>query len=236
MSLPPPTASSAPTVAAAVAPWYRQCAQRFCQDWLLKALGNMGFLLLFFWAYLHVLRHPAFPVAVMPLTWVDAAVGFRPWALWFYLSLWFYTALPPALVASRRELFGYGAAIFAVCAVGVACFVAWPTAVPTPDIDWALYPSFAPLKGVDGAGNACPSLHVASAAFSALWLDALLRQTGAGRAWRLLNVLWCAGIVYSTLAVKQHVALDAAAGLLLGLGGGLLSRRWVPAWAARGAA
>jgi membrane-associated phospholipid phosphatase len=34
---------------------------------------------------------------------------------------------------------------------------------------------------------------------------------------RILNGLWCLAIIYSTLATKQHVALDAAAGAVLGL-------------------
>jgi membrane-associated phospholipid phosphatase len=32
----------------------------------------------------------------------------------------------------------------------------------------------------------------------------------------LINGGWCSAIVYSTLATRQHVAVDIAAGLLLG--------------------
>jgi membrane-associated phospholipid phosphatase len=39
---------------------------------------------------------------------------------------------------------------------------------------------------------------------------------GAGRWSRACNVLLCAGILYSTIATRQHVALDAAAGAVLG--------------------
>jgi len=36
-------------------------------------------------------------------------------------------------------------------------------------------------------------------------------------AWLLIfNFLWCAGIIYSTLATRQHVAVDVLAGLALG--------------------
>lgn len=218
----------------AAAPWYRQCARRVARVWWLKALGTMGFVALFFWAYLHVLRNPGFAVTTMPTTALDEWIAFRPEAFWLYASLWFYTSLPPALVRSLRELLGYGAAIFAVCAIGVGVFIAWPTAVPVPDIDWAQHPGFAILKGIDTAGNAFPSLHVATAVFSGVWLDRQLRETGAGWPVRGFSILWCAGIVYSTLATKQHVAFDVAGGLLLGVALGLLSLRWVPVWAGTG--
>lgn len=217
----------------AAVPWYRLCARRFSRVLPLKALGTTAFISLFFWAYLHVLHNPGAAVTTMPTTALDEWVGFRPEAFWLYASLWFYTSLPPALTRCWRELVGYGAAIFAVCAIGVGVFAVYPTAVPMFEIDWALHPSFAILKRVDTAGNAFPSLHVATAVFSAIWLDRQLRETGAGRGVRGFSALWCLGIVYSTLATKQHVAFDVGGGLLLGAALGALSLRWVPAWVAR---
>jgi membrane-associated phospholipid phosphatase len=71
------------------------------------------------------------------------------------------------------------------------------------------------LHGVDATGNACPSLHVATAVFTAAWLHRLLGQIGFGAAWRIGNALWVVGIVWSTVAVRQHVVLDVVGGLLL---------------------
>jgi membrane-associated phospholipid phosphatase len=45
---------------------------------------------------------------------------------------------------------------------------------------------------------------------------------------RLGNWLWFLLIAYSTLAIKQHVVLDVAAGALLGLVFAPLSLRWRP--------
>lgn len=82
------------------------------------------------------------------------------------------------------------------------------------------------LKNIDAGGNACPSLHVATAAFSAVWLHHLLRRLG-GPPWILVfNWAWCIAIIYSTLATRQHVALDALGGLILGLLTGWLSLRF----------
>ncbi len=77
------------------------------------------------------------------------------------------------------------------------------------------------MKSVDAAGNACPSLHVAFAIFTALWLARLLREVMAPLAVRLFNAGWCAAIIYSTLATKQHVAVDVFAGTTLGAGAAL---------------
>jgi len=70
---------------------------------------------------------------------------------------------------------------------------------------------------VDAAGNACPSLHVATAVFSAMWINRQLIEVGAPRIVRVFNWAWCIGIAYSTLATKQHVAVDMVAGAILGM-------------------
>ena len=84
------------------------------------------------------------------------------------------------------------------------------------------------LQGVDAAGNACPSLHVATALFTALWLQRLLLALAVPRWLRVANALWLLLIVYSTLAIKQHVVLDALAGAALGALFAWASMRWSP--------
>ena len=56
-----------------------------------------------------------------------------------------------------------------------------------------------------------------------LWLAAILREVGAPALLRQANWAWCIGIVYSTLAIRQHVFIDVAAGAALGGGLGALS-------------
>ena len=191
----------------------------------LKAWGITAFMSLFFVAYLHLLKNPFFPVFQMPLTAIDGWVAFYPPALFFYCSLWVYVSLPVTLILDRRSLFAYGTDIGLLCLLGLLCFLLMPTVVPLPAIDWALHPTMAFLKNVDAAGNACPSLHVATAVFSGFWLDAQLCRLGSRGKLRWANGLWCLAIVYSTLATKQHVALDALAGFLLGASGAWLSLR-----------
>ena len=189
-----------------------------------KCLGTMGFTLVFFSAYIYLLKNPASRVLIMPITAVDQWVGFEPLALPIYFSLWVYVSLPPMFMLTRRELVRYGGWIGSLCLLALSIFYMWPSAVPPANIDWAEYPGVAFLKGVDAAGNACPSLHVATAVFSAFWLHWLLPTVGLGRGARLFNAFWCVAITYSTMATKQHVAVDVMAGVALGAAFAWLSR------------
>lgn len=211
-------------------PWYRQAAAAIPQHLLLKSMGIAVFISVFFGAYFYLLSNPAYPPTVMPVIWLDRLISFEPWALPMYLSLWLYISLLPHFFATRLELYRYGLAMTLMCGFGLSIFYFWPTGTPVPDIDWTRYPDMGFLKNIDASGNACPSLHVATAFFSGVWLHHLLRRFG-GPLWILLvNWSWCIGIVYSTLAIRQHVAVDVGAGLVLGGLAAWLSMRYrVPA-------
>jgi membrane-associated phospholipid phosphatase len=195
--------------------------------WFVKMTGTTLGIAGFFVAYFWVLRHPVFPVTVMPLTAADAWVAFRPEAFFLYVSLWLYVSLAPALLKNGREVASYGVASTVLAVAGLGVFILWPTAVPDFSLDWSAHPSLEFLKTVDVAGNACPSLHVAFAVFTALWLERTLREMGERGVVRLASGLWCLGIVYSTLAIRQHVALDALAGAMLGGAVAWLHMRWL---------
>jgi len=187
--------------------------------WHLKMFGITAFFAVFFAAYFATLKYPRFPVAQMPTIALDRLVGFHPSALILYVSLWIYAPLVPMLLVEKRNLVAYGWAVGALSLAGLAVFFFWPTSIPRPDVDWARYPGFEFLKTVDRSGNACPSLHVTFAVYSAVWFGRLLRRLRAPVLIRALNWCWCAGILYSTLATRQHVAIDLLAGAALGLAG-----------------
>lgn len=210
-------------------PWHRQVGALLLRHAVLKGVGTTLFIAIFFTAYFHLLNHPAYPTTVMPLTWLDhwleRLIGFQPLALPIYLSMWVYVSLPPALLATRCELCHYGLAIAATCLVGLIIFYFWPTAVPAASFAWPQPPGLKFLKAIDAAGNACPSLHVATAVFSGIWLHHLLRRCGAPPAILAGNWAWCIAIAYSTLATRQHVVVDVLAGLALGALAAWLSLR-----------
>ena len=191
----------------------------------LKSIGTMLFIGLFFGAYFYVLERSGYTTTVMPITLLDRLIGFQPLALPMYLSLWVYVSLPPALLKTRRELYGYAMAVAGTCLAGLIIFYFWPTVVPAANIDWAAYPEVDFLKSMDASGNACPSLHVATAVFSGVWLNHLLRRCCAPLSILVFNWAWCIGITYSAMATRQHLAVDVFGGLVLGVSASYLSLR-----------
>lgn len=194
----------------------REAWGRFAFRWWLKTLGITAYITGFMFVYFTLLRHPLFPVTLMPLSALDHAIGFAPWSLFLYATLWLYISLVPGLLWSWGEMREYLLQVTLLGLMGFAIFLFWPTAVPASLLDWSGDPAVAFLKSVDAAGNACPSLHVAFAVLSALWLQRLLSHLRMPVPVHLCNWLWCIGILYSTLATKQHVALDLYAGVVLG--------------------
>ncbi|HWA87861.1 MAG TPA: phosphatase PAP2 family protein [Opitutus sp.] len=189
---------------------------RLLAHWPVKFAGTVAGMIAFFLGYFWVLRHPIRPVTILPLTAIDRWIPLQPRALVLYLSLWIYVSLAPALLTERRELVSYAFAAIELALAGLAIFYLWPTAVPIPDVNWNDYPTLAFLKSADASGNACPSLHVAFAVFSALWIGRTLVRMRTAPALRVVNWLWCVGIIYSTVAIRQHVAIDVLTGLPLG--------------------
>lgn len=191
------------------------------RNWILKVFGTPLVMTLFFVGYFYLLKNPHFPVTTMPLTWLDEAIPMQFWAWFPYLSLWLYVSLPSMFQPNIRALFYFGFSIGVVCGIGLLCFYFFPSSIPSlykppeADLSW--------MRGVDAAGNACPSLHVAASVFSGLWISHQLKSVSAPWLLRAINFLWCLAIVYSTMATKQHVALDVLAGSLLGSVGGVLS-------------
>jgi len=212
--------------------WPDQLRSRFVAHWPLKTLLIPLFMSGFFIGYFHLLRHPLFPITTIPLTALDRLISFHPAAVWIYASLWFYAVFAAAVLRGRREFLVYGIAVVTLTVAGFGTFLFWPNATPPPHANWASYPLFRFLETVDAAGNACPSLHVAFAVFTAVWFERLLRQGDPSSVVRALNGAWCLAIVYSTLATKQHVAIDALGGIMLGGAVGLLDPR-VPGSALR---
>ena len=213
-------------MASSIAPsWRRQIADRVVFMWPLKAFGTMSFMVLFFWAYFAVLRNPLTAPLVMPVTWIDTWIGFSPSAFPAYVSLWVYVSLAPALIGSLRALLFFGLWIAWLCLFCLAIFWIFPTSTPPLHLDWSAYPGFSLIKGVDAAGNAFPSLHVASAVFSAMWLNRLFAKADAPKPLQWLSVLQCSVIIWSTIATRQHVVLDAIGGVIVGVVFAVLSFR-----------
>ena len=154
--------------------WLRSLHTRVATLWWLKALGNTVFLVVFFQLYLWLQKNPLFAVTQIPATALDDWIGFQPWTITLYLSLWVYTALPVALQPDKPRLMRYAGTISVLCLVALLVFLVWPTSVSDAvGVRPASNGLFAMLYAVDSTGNACPSLHVAASVMSCMWLQAL---------------------------------------------------------------
>jgi membrane-associated phospholipid phosphatase len=165
----------------------------------------------FFIGYFLLLGFHVFPVREMPATALDRLIAFQPGALPLYLSVYPYIHMAPWLLDNKRDLTACGMALSGLCVVGLVIFLFWPTSISRPD-----NVAYWPLIAIDRPRNVCPSLHAAFAIFSAICNDRLARHLGDRGLARRLSWLWCLGILYATLATKQHVAVDVVAGVGLG--------------------
>jgi membrane-associated phospholipid phosphatase len=196
--------------------WMTELLFRVRWRFPLKFVATSALIALFFLGYFYVQQTPSdVPVAV-PLTALDAWIPFHPYALVPYLSLWVYVGAGPGLQRTGGELVRYGLWIGALSATGLALFYIWPTRLPDLVANASDGQMLGMLRRVDSIGNACPSMHVAAAMFTVIRVHDVLARIAAPRWLKALNIVWCALIVYSTLAVKQHVVLDVIAGALLG--------------------
>jgi len=208
--------------------WTAEIGQRMRRHFVLKFIGTSICCCVFFIGYFQVLRNPAYAVTVMPLTALDHWIPFQPWTLVAYLSLWVYVGMAPGLQWTLREVVVYALWMIALCLTGLGLFYAWPTQVPALVQHHSDFPGFALLRGVDAPQNACPSLHVATAMFTAIRASDVLRRARTPMALRLFNIAWFLAIAWSTLAIGQHVVMDVLAGALLGSVFAWMSLRWRP--------
>lgn len=197
-------------------PWKTELAFRARWRFPLKFVATSALIAVFFAGYFYVQGAPSDAPTIMPLTALDRIIPFQPYALLAYLSLWVYVGAGPGLQRTNSELLRYALWMGALCGTGLGVFYLWPTQMPVTIFEESGSHLFQMLRRVDSTGNACPSMHVAAAVFTVIRVHDVLARAHAPRWLKWLNVVWCLLIVYSTMAVKQHVALDVVGGALLG--------------------
>lgn len=153
----------------------------------------------------------------------DQRIPFLPLSWAVYVLFFPYVAVLAALSPTERfRAFAWAAA--AAFAVALACFLAFPEAVPRPDpalIDNAfLRQRLTRMWRIDAATNGCPSLHVAITCLAA-WMASSQRH---GRAAAMLGMLIC----LSTLTMKQHTLADVLGGTVLATLTAFAVRRLAP--------
>lgn len=169
-------------------------------------------------AYLMVQRTVLFYSRSVPSNRLDHAIPFQPRWVWVYLSLYLLNPIGPLLTRSRTELLRYTRGILFMFGCALVCFVLFPVAGPRP-AGGGGYWLYERLIVVDRAYNSFPSLHAACAVYAVLYATYAsadssrpeLRKFLLGCAW-----VWVGLILYSTIAVRQHFAIDLLPGIFLG--------------------
>jgi hypothetical protein len=151
-----------------------------------------------------------------PTLAIDRWIPFQPgWTL-VYQSVFILVPLALWLPANRQAAKNYAFALGAAFGCGAIVFWLYPTLSPRPlHSDSMLYRSL--ISGLDGPGNALPSMHAAMGLLVAVAVDRHLRRCGASVLWRAALAVWWIALLYSTLATRQHRVLDLVAGIALGL-------------------
>lgn len=199
-------------------PWRDPIRRRLATLWFFKMVGTAGGISLFFPVYFWMMGNPlGRPVHTVPLLDIDLWIPVQAWAFWPYASLWIYVTLAAALARDAAELHRFARSALFLCAIGLAGYAVFPTAVPAWPIDWSRYPTLLFMKSRDGGANAFPSLHVGFAVLSATFVHRELRACAVPMALRWLNLSWGGLIVYSVFGTKQHVLIDAVGGVAAAL-------------------
>jgi membrane-associated phospholipid phosphatase len=165
--------------------------------------------------------------SMLPLTALDRAIPFVPETVWIYGTVTWACLVAWLLVPNAIEARRLYLSIAVSTAVCTLAFIAFPTTFPRE-----LYPlepasasarELLDLRSADDPDNCFPSLHVALA-----WSVALSFRRETHGPWLVIAALvWAALVSVTTLTTKQHYVADVPAGLLVGVGAVLLSRRVV---------
>lgn len=152
----------------------------------------------------------------MPLLKIDYWIPQNLNTVWLYHSWLLLPLITVLLLPCSNTLKRYGWSVFAVNAVSFLFFLCYPTEAPRPE-DL----SNAPLLylwtiRIDKPLNACPSLHASVTILCSFFCCYVLGRYRKAWLWRIAVLIWGAGILWSTLATRQHVFIDMISGSVLG--------------------
>src|SRR5213075_2306847 len=132
---------------------------RIRAQWRFKVLLSIAISVLFCVPYLLLGHHPLLPVHTLPLTGLDRAIGFHPYAwVWIYQSIYLLFDAIPWLSETRDDLRRYVKGFVMLSLISFFVFIFYPIPGPKPHtanpsgMYWLLLQYDAPF-------NSLPSLH-----------------------------------------------------------------------------
>jgi membrane-associated phospholipid phosphatase len=162
--------------------------------------------------YFYLTRHAFMPIHRPPELWIDRLAGFHPAWVWGYESLYLITGTLPWLARNRADLGRFTLGFALLAASAFAIFAIFPTQVLHPSAPYS-NSLYAFLLAYDGPYNALPSLHA-----GLLYYTLAFARRVYGRPAPVVSIfffLWSCVILWSTMAIKQHHAIDLLAGGVL---------------------
>lgn len=155
-------------------------------------------------------------VITMPTIRIDEFIPMNFDWVWIYHS-WLLLPIAVSFFTNKWSMLKrFAWSIFVVNAISFLVFVCLPTEAPRP-IDVANAPKlYLWTIQIDEPTNACPSLHASVTILSSIFAVFVLGRFRWAWLGRAFTVLWAIGILWSTLATRQHVFIDIAIGGLLG--------------------
>ena len=158
---------------------------------------------------------------LLPETLIDRAIAYSDAAIWLYL--FFFILIPYTYLVATPPRVRWLARAMAISALMCGLvFLLYPTTLAYPPVGdgmgWSTQ-MLRLLQTMDSTQNCLPSLH---GALTLLCVWALV-----DRAWPVRSVLAVVlglGICYAIIALRRHVSIDLAAGLLVGMAGGALAK------------
>lgn len=191
---------------------------RLGASWQLKLQMSIGLPIFFCLGYFSLQRFPIREPIPLGLSALDQAIPFAPEWFYVYQSLYLFLPIAPLLTPSRAMLVRYTRGFVLLCLASFAIFLVFPVPAPRPEGPSGVA-AFDAWMRIEGLLNAFPSLHAGLLAHGLLYAREALWETlspAGKRAASVIALLWAVGILYSTLATKQHYAVDLLAGILLG--------------------
>ena len=158
---------------------------------------------------------------LLPETALDRAIAYTDAAIWLYLS--FFVLIPYTYLAADAARVRWLARAMALSALmcGVV-FLLYPTTLAYPPVGdgsaWSTQ-ALRMLQAADSTQNCLPSLH---GALTLLCVWALCDRRHRLRS--ALAVALGVAICYAIIALRRHVSIDLAAGLAVGVAGGMLAK------------
>jgi len=168
--------------------------------------------------YFTLQRLDAFPQRTPPTLPIDGWFAFDPAWIWAYLSIALLVPLAPLLAMRKEDLVRYAKGLTLLCLACFAAFLFFPVEGPRPEQIAGQHAVYELLVSWDRPSNSLPSLHAGLVVYSLLFMFRVLwPDLGSGGRLGLgaAGALWGALILYSTLATRQHWAIDLPAGVFL---------------------